>query len=460
MQTIRLFFGLAVATTLAAACATATPPPRGAPIVAPPPPGVAATSPAVLLTGAQLQLPAAPLPLDVPAGGMAPADSQQRWEHPVAGWIATGVGAVELSAQSPTRAARSLALLAIGMDAALQATERARVAGRPASDDAALAAAAVTILLATQPTLGSESMIARDAEAALWVGYWHGRDTPASVAEGQAIGRAAAAAVLAAAATDGAAQAPRTEMYARDRAGAPIPQAPGVWQPTPRMLQAGADPQWGMVRPLVLSSGAHARVPPPPAWDSPAFQAVRESFRTTQQQLTAADRALAWRWDMRQGTATPVGAWYLNARDLVLRERLDARASARVFAVLGVAINDSVIACWESKYHYRLARPIQWMQATADPHWLPPLVDTPNHPSYPSGHSAISAAAATVLARFFPADAAALDEQAHDASRSRVLGGIHWSIDTDAGFMQGQHVAELVISALGEPAPSASPSER
>ncbi len=359
---------------------------------------------------------------------------------------------------SPTRAARMLALMAIGMDAALGTASRARGAGRDVSDHAALSSAAGDILLAVQPVLASESTIGREAETAAWVGYWQGRDTPEGVALGLALGREVARAVLAAAAADGAAAAPRTEMQARDQDGAPIAQAPGVWVPTPRLLQPGADPQWGAVRPLVLPSGAAARVSPPPVWDSPAFQEVRELFRATQEQLTEAERAIAWKWDLRHGTITPVGVWYLIGRDLVLREQLGAAESARVFAVLGAAINDAVIACWESKYHYRVARPVQWMQETGAAHWLPPLIDTPNHPSYPSGHSVISAASATVLGRFFPAEAAALAEQAREASHSRVAGGIHWPIDAEAGLAQGEQVAELVISALG--LQSASPATR
>ncbi len=407
----------------------------------------AAPAPSIIADPAQI---AGAQPAEASAAPPATAEADPRWAHPVAGWVTTGVGAVELGALAPTRAARLLALVGLGMDLALAAAEHARSSGAEVSDHAALAGAASGILAALQPTLLSESMLQRDAEEAAWAGYWQGHDTPAGVARGQAIGRAAAAAVLKYAASDGAAQAPRAEMNPRDAHGVPIPAEPGVWVPTPRMLQPGSDPHWGEIRPIVLPSGAAARVPPPPAWDSAEFERVRESFHATQQQLTEAERAIAWKWDHRQGTETPVGAWHLIARDLVLREQMGLRASARLFAVLGAAIHDSVIACWESKYVYRVARPIQWMRETVDAHWLPPLVDTPNHPSYPSGHSSISAAAATVLAFYFPHHADELDQLAHEASQSRVLGGIHWPLDTEAGLVQGRQVAEIVLAALAE----------
>jgi len=126
------------------------------------------------------------------------------------------------------------------------------------------------------------------------------------------------------------------------------------------------------------------------------------------------------------------------------RAHLDTRQSAQVFAVLGATLHDTTIAVWESKYHYNLARPVQWMQ-THTPGWLPPLVDTPNHPSYPSGHAALSAAAAVVLGHFFPQDAASLQQQANDAAYSRVVGGIHWQIDSDVGKAQGRQVAGIVL---------------
>ncbi|HWQ14064.1 MAG TPA: vanadium-dependent haloperoxidase [Roseiflexaceae bacterium] len=386
---------------------------------------------------------AAALPSSIPpvaAPALAPA-AQSRWSAPVAGWVDVTLAAIRLSGQSPTRAARSLALVSLGMDAALGAASHLRDAGRPVSDDAALAGAAGALLRATQPLLLTNPAIDREVETAAWAGFWQGHATPEEVATGLALGRAIAGALLAAVADDGARNAPLTEQ------AAPAP-APGLWSPTAREQLPGADPRWGQVRPLVLPSGAAARVPPPPAWDSPAFQDVRASFRAAQARLTPAEIALARRWEYRQGTVTPPGAWFATARRLVLRYRLDARAAARVFAVLGTALNDTTIACWESKYHYRLARPIQWMQET-DPAWLPPLVDTPNHPSYPSGHSAMSAAAAAVLSAFFPADAADLERQALDASRSRVLGGIHWSIDADAGLAQGRQVARSVLAAFG-----------
>ena len=85
------------------------------------------------------------------------------------------------------------------------------------------------------------------------------------------------------------------------------------------------------------------------------------------------------------------------------------------------------------KYTYWTARPI-----TADP-TLDCLIPTPPFPSYTSGHSTISAAAATVLGHLFPDDAAALATRAEEAKDSRLWAGIHFPLDNEMGALGGEH---------------------
>ena len=70
--------------------------------------------------------------------------------------------------------------------------------------------------------------------------------------------------------------------------------------------------------------------------------------------------------------------------------------------------------------------------------------------SYPSAHSCISTAAATVLGHLFPTDAERVQRIAEEAGESRIWGGIHFRSDVIAGTALGQAVGEAVIaSALG-----------
>jgi membrane-associated phospholipid phosphatase len=71
----------------------------------------------------------------------------------------------------------------------------------------------------------------------------------------------------------------------------------------------------------------------------------------------------------------------------------------------------------------------------------------PNFPSYTSGHSTFSAAAAAVLAHIFPAEQAKFDAWAKEAAESRIYAGIHYRFDAEAGNTQGKACAEYAINA-------------
>jgi membrane-associated phospholipid phosphatase len=73
------------------------------------------------------------------------------------------------------------------------------------------------------------------------------------------------------------------------------------------------------------------------------------------------------------------------------------------------------------------------------------IIGRPNHPSYPSGHSCVSAAAAEVLKSIFPAKAATLDQQVAEAGMSRVFAGIHYRFDVAAGQALGRSVAQWAM---------------
>lgn len=426
---------LLVITLFSASCNQASQP-QAQPIVL-----TVADDPAALIA-------ALPSQIDTPtAPPQALQAEQTAWAQPVAAWMRIGLEAVKRDGMSPPRAARALALLAVGMDKTLQVTQVARAQGHKVSEQAALAAVAVPILNATHPLLVDLHLAEEQASIATWIDVWQGQADAASVGSGQAIGQAVAEQMLAYAQADRSGSIPAFEVPDVDPAtGMLTAVEPGFWQPTPRHYMPGLEPEWGQVQPMLLTSGAAVRAAAPPAWESQEFAATRAEFAAMNRNLSDADRELARYWAYGGGTVTPVGAWYERALALAERDRLDSRATARMLMVLGITLNDAVIACWESKYHYRVARPIQWMQQDSQL-WLP-LLETPPHPSYPSGHSVISAAAMVVLGKFFPNDAAQLEADARAASRSRVLGGIHWPIDTAAGFVQGQQVAALVLKSF------------
>jgi membrane-associated phospholipid phosphatase len=65
--------------------------------------------------------------------------------------------------------------------------------------------------------------------------------------------------------------------------------------------------------------------------------------------------------------------------------------------------------------------------------------------SYPCEHSATAAAAATVLAYFFPEKRDSILQMAHTASQSRIDAGVQFPSDVEAGWQLGEQVAKHII---------------
>src|SRR5262249_11488100 len=124
---------------------------------------------------------------------------------------------------------------------------------------------------------------------------------------------------------------------------------------------------------------------------------------------TAEQTQIARFWNDGLGTAFAAGYWNRIAQDVATDRGLDLASDARLFALLNIALADSLISCWDAKYTYNLWRPVTAIRAAdtagnpdpeADTGWTPLLV-TPNFPSYTSAHSTGSAAAAGVLTALF-----------------------------------------------------------
>ncbi|HTC80288.1 MAG TPA: vanadium-dependent haloperoxidase, partial [Acidimicrobiia bacterium] len=327
--------------------------------------------------------------------------------------------------------------------------ERAKRGARP---DAAAASAAHDTLAALYPSAAGQidGLLATELGA---------MPDGSGKTEGVDAGRAVAAGLLAARADDGA------------LAVGPPPapgSAPGAYRPTPPKLAPPVFTHWGQVRPFVLTDGAQFRPTPPPALTSPAYaralNEVRDKGRDTAPARTADETATAQFW------GAPIwNYWNEIAQGAATRHGTGLVTTARLFAVLNLAIADDVIAFYDAKYHYAVWRPVTAIReadgdgnpaTTGDPNWMP-LSATPADPSYPGAHSAVSAAAATVLSGFFgnwdrltvtseavpgatrtfPGYRAAATE----AGLSRIAAGVHTRTDHDAGTRLGRRVAAYVL---------------
>jgi membrane-associated phospholipid phosphatase len=186
--------------------------------------------------------------------------------------------------------------------------------------------------------------------------------------------------------------------------------------------------------------------------------------------LTADQAAIAQYWaDNATVTGTPAGHWIAIACQVSADEALTLDVSAEAFARLGLAVADAFITCWQEKFTSYLLRPATYIRDNIDASW-DPLVGTPNFPTYISGHSTQSGAAATVLTHMFgtyaftdtchsrldtmtmglPPDRsfASFNEAASEAAVSRLYAGIHYTFDNYDGVDSGTCVGTVHNSTL------------
>jgi membrane-associated phospholipid phosphatase len=104
-----------------------------------------------------------------------------------------------------------------------------------------------------------------------------------------------------------------------------------------------------------------------------------------------------------------------------------------------MSLMDAAIVCWDAKYTYYNPRPSQ-----VDPS-IKTLTGLPNFPSYTSGHSTFSGAAAEILGYLVPARKEVFTSMAQEASISRLYGAIHYRSDCTVGLASGKKVGEYAV---------------
>jgi hypothetical protein len=275
-----------------------------------------------------------------------------------------------------------------------------------------------------------------------------------SRAHGEAIGRV----LVRWAASDGAAEAlakpytPPTEL--------------GQWDLSETGGAPPTDPHWSSVRTMALSS-ADACAPPAPEPYSDALDATfhRDAMVVYEvgRDLDDEQREIAFFWaDAPSTTGTPAGHWALLAGQLADDLRLSLEQTVELYALLGVGLSDAFVSCWEAKYRHMGVRPETYIHQNIDPEWES-LIRTPPFPEYPSGHSVVSGAAATIMAEVLgavpfedrtvtryglpPRAFRSVAEAAGEAAISRLYGGIHFRPAIEEGLEQGACVGQTVLGA-------------
>jgi hypothetical protein len=322
-----------------------------------------------------------------------------------------------------------------------------------ASLQAAVAAAAQTTLDYYLP----DRKPTVDAEYAAYVGGLSG-----DVADGVAVGQAAANDIIALRTGDGRNAA--TPVY-----GTIGPVLPGQWQ-LQSPSQTAQTPWVATMKPFVLDGASQFRVEPPPAVGSKQAQkdlAETEAFGAVDSTARSADEtATAYFWN-----ANAINQYNGTMQNVATQHGMDLVDAARLFAMGDVVTADAGIGCFDSKYFYLAWRPITAIRYDGDTSWTP-LLTTPTHPEYPAAHGCLSSAFSDTMAaaigshhldmtvpgatnggttlttsRVFN-DVEQLQREVVDA---RVWGGLHFRNSVEEGENLGNDVARWDLDHAFQP---------
>lgn len=375
-------------------------------------------------------------------------------------WNQIALAATETAGQGPVPQVRSMAIVQVSVHDAVNAitcdyrTYLSIRCGPWGTPEAAAIGAANRALAGLLP---GQTQALREARAASLAS--HGlTDTDPGVAFGEAV----ADVILAVRSNDGS-------VRAQFRYTAPGSGTPGVW------VAVGAAPPvlpgWGNVTPWVLRRPSQFQPDGPAPLHSRRYardyKEVKEIGSATSLTRTDEQTKIARFW-----LASPTAIWNGVARQLIQAHGLKLSATTRALALIYLASADASIACWDAKYAFNFWRPITAIRrgdvdgnvrTDAEPDWLP-LLETPQHPEYLSGHSTNSSAMATVLMLLFgdSPDApivatsptnpgferrwARLSEGVEEVIEARIYGGIHYRTSNEEGAALGGRIARYVVN--------------
>lgn len=257
-------------------------------------------------------------------------------------------------------------------------------------------------------------------------------------------------------------------LYNYDRAYLP-PQCPGCWQPGGEHPMPALLPHWGAGRTFIVPAGAVEVRPPAPfnEQSGSAYYAEAMEVYTLSRPLSRENHWIAELWsdDVPGFTVTPAGRWIAITNQAVEKAQLPLQKMLELYLKLGFGLSDALVTCWAAKYRFNRERPEDYIRRNIDAGWKS-LHESPPFPAYPSGHSALGAVAAELLASFlgenfeltdrthenrkeFAGKARkyrSFDEMAHENAVSRVALGVHFRTDCEEGLRLGKIIGQRMAA--------------
>jgi hypothetical protein len=379
------------------------------------------------------------------------------WDEKAVGWVQKG------TISPPPIAFRVMAILHIAMFDAVNSIEPRykpyMVQLSPISDtseEAVAAAAAGAVLINLAPDAVSEIQANLTAYLAAMP------DNGPAKSRGIGLGRKVAAKILQARMNDGAAAAdayrPKTK--------------PGVYIPT--AITAGS--QFPNVTPFALTSPSQFRAKPPPSLTSAEwaqdYNEIKDLGAKNSVERTARQTEDARFWLLGGSRAEN-----LLPRQIVVAKNMDLVDSARFMALVSVALVDSMIAVFDSKYKYEFWRPITAIRngdidgnpaTERDASWQP-IDITPMHPEYPCAHCILSSSVAAVIKGVLSSEEIPqvwlispfvpgvvhrftnLQAYTDEVANARICAGFHYRFSTVVGREMGQKIGAYVVKSVMQP---------
>jgi hypothetical protein len=284
---------------------------------------------------------------------------------------------------------------------------------------------------------------------------------------GVAVGQKAAAGIITLRANDGSFPNPPPPPFTGGT-------NPGEWRPTisyqpgpPPSNSPMATPWLATVTPFTLMSPSQFRAFPPPALISGrytrAYDEVKALGELDSTARTPEQTDLAYFFFDNY-----LPLWNRAVRDIAEAHVSSIGDSARLFALVNLALADAAITAWDTKRHYVFWRPVTAIhegdndgnpRTEGKPTWQP-LFNTPPYPDYTSGANNVTGAATRALALFFGTDHftfslktgntqavqqtrtyCRFSDAARDVVDARIYEGIHFRFADRVGRTQGRLVA-------------------
>lgn len=256
----------------------------------------------------------------------------------------------------------------------------------------------------------------------------------------------------------------------------------GYWYPTPPAYIEAVEPNWRIIRPMLIDSFNQFPPLPPISFSKDSnsvFYKMAKEVYAISKSLTNEQLHIASFWDCNPFVVntsghmsigfkkiSPGGHWMNIAGIATKQAKLNFDDAVLVHTMVSLTLVDAFISCWDEKYRSNRIRPETYINKYIDLKWQP-LLQTPPFPEYTSGHSVISTAAAEMLSYLLGSQFAYTDDSedmfdikarsfksfrhaAEEAAISRLYGGIHFIDAIVNGQSEGKAVGLKAVDKINQ----------